>query len=72
MGGVPGGVQLNIARILVDLFGWRKPIRAVVWVWLFAGAGLVLRESALFVGRLVLPSQVKETRRNGRVLDAQA
>jgi len=47
----------------MDLIDWRKPIRGVVLVWVFAGAGLVFAGVRLVCGRLVLPSQVKETRR---------
>src|SRR2546427_8478840 len=39
--GFRGGLELNIIRILMILSDWRKPIRGVVWVWVFAGAGLV-------------------------------
>src|SRR5205807_10539601 len=70
--GFPGGVQLNIARFLMELVDWRKPIRALSWAGVSAGVWPGVCGSPPCMGRLVLPSQVKETRMEGRVLDAQA
>jgi len=69
--GFRGGVQLNIARIWCGS-GWRKPIRALSWTGVFAGAGLVSAGVRLVkeAARVAKPGQRDPS--DGRVLDAQA
>jgi len=56
----------------MELVDWRKPIRGVVWVWVFAGAGLVFAGVRLVMGaaRVAKPGQRDPS--TVRVLDAQA
>jgi len=57
--GVPGRGSIKHCPVLMGLVDWRKPIRGVVWVWVFAGAGLVFAGVRLVMGaaRVAKPGQ---------------
>src|SRR5439155_7613027 len=61
--GFRGGVQLNIARFCWDWLIGESQLGASFGFGSLRERAWCLRESALLWGRLVLPSQVKETRR---------
>ena len=62
LGGVPGRGSIKHCPDLGECLLWRKPIRALSWTGVFAGAVLVFAGVRLVMRRLVLPSQVKEIR----------
>src|SRR2546430_10721959 len=62
LSGVPGGVQLNVIRILMDCLIGESQLGASFGFG-FAGVWHGVCGSPPFLGRLVLPSQVKEARR---------
>src|SRR5438132_12407363 len=57
--GFRGRGSIKHCPVLMELVDWRKPIRGVVWVWVFAGAGLVFGGVRLVMGaaRVAKPGQ---------------